>query len=78
MAIKKGHLYNYPLYPAFIYSAYAVQGNTVDRNTKVNVVVEKMCYHSLYVAISRVQDPEQIAHILVPFQMDYITLHLTF
>lgn len=65
-------LYNFPIYPFNFMSIYKCQGTTIaDKLLDINLV--RSSFESLYVALSRVTDPSQIASITIPTPILYLT-----
>jgi len=65
-----GNVYNYPIYPANFMSIHKCQGCTI--TGELNLMLSKANYQQLYVAMSRVVNPNQIACVKVPNQINYL------
>jgi len=68
---SKGRLYNYPIYPANFMSMHKCQGCTITNS--LDLILNNTNYQGLYVALSRVQTPNQIKRIQIPDQIIYLT-----
>lgn len=64
---KRGHLYNFPIYPTNFMSMHKCQGCTITAN--VDLLLSNTTYRGLYVALSRVTNPKQIARVVVRDQI---------
>nr|WOJ45366.1 DNAhel 2 [Apis mellifera nudivirus] len=60
----RGRIFNYPIYPANIMTVHKCQGCTI--HTKLDLHLTNVTYQGLYVALSRVRDPQQIVRITIP------------
>lgn len=65
-----GKLYAYPVYPANFMSIHKCQGCTITEN--LDLMLHNTQYQGLYVALSRVTDPKQIARVVIPDQISHI------
>ncbi|AYP97894.1 DNA helicase 2 [Mauternbach virus] len=65
-----GHLHNFPIYPANFMSVHKCQGCTI--GGELNLMLNKTTYQGLYVALSRVMNPNQITRITVKNQMSHL------
>ncbi|XP_039282670.1 uncharacterized protein LOC120351004 [Nilaparvata lugens] len=59
-----GVLLNFPIYPVNLMSIHMCQGRTITGPVHMNL--DKTTYQGLYVAISRVTDPQQITRVSLP------------
>lgn len=67
---ERGKLYAYPVYPANFMSIHKCQGCTI--TDQLDLMLHNTQYQGLYVAISRVKDPKQIARVVIPDQISHI------
>lgn len=65
-----GKVYAYPIYPCNFMSIHKCQGCTITEN--LDLLLSNTNYQGLYVALSRVTRPEQIARVSIPNQISYI------
>lgn len=65
-----GKIYGYPIYPANFLSIHKCQGCTMSNN--LDLLLNNTVFSGVYVALSRVIRPEQIARITIPDQISYI------
>lgn len=68
---NRGALFNYPLYPINFLSMHKCQGCTI--TSDVDIMLKNTNYQGLYVALSRVTNPSQIARITMPNQISVLT-----
>jgi len=68
--VESGRLYNYPIYPANFMSIHKCQGCTITND--LNLMLSKTNYQGLYVALSRVRNPSQIARVVVQNQISHL------
>lgn len=68
---SRGALYNYPLYPTNFLSMHKCQGCTI--TSDIDVMLKSTNFQGLYVALSRVTRPSQIARITMPNQISILT-----
>lgn len=67
---SRGKIHNYPIYPSNFMTIHKCQGCTI--TGKLNLILNHTTYQGLYVALSRVKSPEQIARISVPNQTSHL------
>lgn len=60
---ERGTLYNFPIYPINFMSIHKCQGCTITNN--VDLLLCNTTYQGLYVALSRVTNPSQIARVVI-------------
>ncbi|ATZ81571.1 DNA helicase 2 [Drosophila innubila nudivirus] len=68
--VTTGQLHNYPIYPSNFMSVHKCQGCTI--SGKLNLMLNKTTYQGLYVALSRVMDPKQIARVTIKNQLSHL------
>nr|WAQ80106.1 dnahel 2 [Oryctes rhinoceros nudivirus] len=67
---ESGRIYAYPIYPANFMSIHKCQGCTITEN--LDLMLNNTQYQGLYVALSRVTNPNQISRVTIPDQISYI------
>lgn len=65
-----GKIFAYPIYPANYMSIHKCQGCTITAN--LDLMLANTQYQGLYVALSRVTNPAQIARVTIPDQISHI------
>jgi hypothetical protein len=65
-----GQIYNYPIYPVNMMSVHKCQGCTITNNLDINL--NSSTNQSLYVALSRVKEPQQVTRVLIPNMIDHL------
>lgn len=65
-----GKLYAYPVYPSNFMTIHKCQGCTITEN--LDLILNNTQYQGLYVALSRVTNPNQIARVTIPNQISFI------
>lgn len=66
----RGTIYGFPIYPANFMSIHKCQGCTI--RGELDLILNKTNYQGLYVALSRVTSPKQIARVTIPNQVSHL------